>query len=443
MESQEYFSVDPNEWQNLHLHTRARRRGRRQMLLVGLPLLLMIFWLTIVFFFRFSPSQTIYFDATAPFPSRLSSLFWHALLWVNIASVIVLGGVHFLLTTGLKFVVELHRPSSEAQISNRIWHRFMGWYGFLKTQNYMQINNVELTPADHWSTWLGGPAYMIIFDGFSAYLERGNCFSRVVGPGFPIPYLDARETIKAIVDLRPQTRSSVITTWAKDGIKINLTFRVEFQIGTGTSPESTSAKGLYPFDRLAVQKAVEYCALRIREGKMEKSDWQDAVVGKIKGIISHYISGRGIDEVFLLEDGKQILNHEVLNQLVKHVNRELMDVGTHVNTLQIVYPGTPQTVRNQLIDVRSATMDNLVVINRSRAQAYEISKIEDVRSDAELKLIVEIAENIRKVGPSHFQEPVLLTLANLLNRGLKDPGIQAYMTRESLDALRALKDIIE
>lgn len=346
------------------------------------------------------------------------------------------------MTTGMKFVVEFYRPSSEEQIADRIWHRFMGWHGFLRTQNYMLINNVELSPTDHWSTWLGGPAYMIIFDGFAAYLECGNCFSRVVGPGFPIPYLDARETIKAVVDLRPQTSASGVTAWTKDGIRIALKFRVEFQIGSDATPESPGAKGLYPFDKLAVQRAVEYGAIRMRENKMEKSDWRDAVVGKIKGVIAHYISSRSINELFLFNDHRQILSHEVLNQLIGHANRELKDVGSHIISLQIITPGTPDAVRSQLLDVRWAEKGSIVTHHHSEAQAYEIREIETARSSAQRDLIVEIARNIGRVDPSHFPEPVMLALANILDRGLKDPGIQAYMARETLDGLRTLKDII-
>ena len=57
-----------------------------------------------------------------------------------------------------------------------------------------------------------------LYHGFAAYLEYGNTFGRVVGAGVPIPILDNRETIKAVVDLRPQIREFDVNGWTKDGI---------------------------------------------------------------------------------------------------------------------------------------------------------------------------------------------------------------------------------
>ena len=96
------------------------------------------------------------------------------------------------------------------------------------------ITKPELEDS-HWGRWLGGPAILVIYDGFAAYLERGNKFSRVVGPGFPPPFLERYERIKEIVDLRPQTKTGFVEPWTKDGIRIKLMLKAEVQVDSSVA----------------------------------------------------------------------------------------------------------------------------------------------------------------------------------------------------------------
>lgn len=74
----------------------------------------------------------------------------------------------------------------------------------------------------------GWHAILVIMDGTALYLERGNCFSRVVGPG--VAFLEKYETIKEAVDLRPQTYKNKVEAWTKDGIKVSFITKIVCRI---------------------------------------------------------------------------------------------------------------------------------------------------------------------------------------------------------------------
>jgi hypothetical protein len=307
----------------------------------------------------------------------------------------------------------------------------------------MVVNNTKLESSNHWSMWLGGPAFLIIYDGFAVYLERGNSFSRVAG-AFPITYLDPRETMKAIVDLRPQIRDGQVNAWTKDGIRIKFKIRVEFQIEPGPSHNTSDTKLVYPFNPLAVRKAVEYTAVRVRDGKLQEVDWCEGTIGTVTGLVGRHVCSRRIDELFLRNGGGgQMLSPNVIKELMEKTNSGLTkDTGVRILSLQITDIIIPPDVRRQRLDVWEAEKDSLVARIRGEAQAYAIRTNEAALAKGQRDLIVAIAKSLRRVDPSHFPETLLLSVSSILDQGLKDPLVQTYMAKGTLDTLKKIQDLL-
>ena len=402
-----------------YLAARALNRGFRQFLLMGVPLVMIIGWLALSYFFLALRSSNFQgYD----FTSSLTSVVVAALRFVVLPAMLVLIGVYFLLNRAQEYIFALYQPEPETdlEVKERIWHRLWGWYGSFSFRNYMVVKDTKLESSNHWSTWLGGPAFLIIYDGFAVYLERGNCFSRVAGAP-SIAYLDPRETIKAIVDLRPQIRDAQVTAWTKDGIKIKIKMRLEFQIEPGTAMNSSDSKLVYPFNSIAVRKAVEFTAVRLRDGNPQEADWCEGTIGNVTGLVGHHISSRRTDELFLKNGGGgQMLSSAIITGLIEQANAGLIrDVGVRILSLQIIDIAISPDVNRQRLDVWEAEKDNLVARIYGEARAYEIRMHEAVLARAQRDLIVAIAKGLEQVDSSHFPEPLLLSVSNILDQGLK------------------------
>ncbi|MBN2385411.1 MAG: hypothetical protein JXB85_00195 [Anaerolineales bacterium] len=310
-------------------------------------------------------------------------------------------------------------------------------------RKFLILNRTELDPADHWSKWLGGPANLIIHDGFAAYLEYGNRFQRVVGAGVPIPHLDARETIKAIVDLRPQFREVEANAWTKDGIKVILGVRVEFRIGSQYSPENADPKRLYLFDPISVRHAVEYTAVRQRDGALVEADWCEGTLGKVTGLLAHHISSRRLDELYLTDRGEgQILSAEVLNQLCEDANQGLRTAGIHVRNIQIIKTHIPEDVYGQRLDVWKAGKDSVVTRIHGEGHASEIRLGEAARARAQRDLIVSIIQSLERVDPLQHPEAILLCFSKVLDQGLHDPWVRTSISKDTLLLLENLDNLL-
>ena len=434
---------NPNPWLRIVLMVRGWPRGLRQSLLVVVPFTSFLLYILAI-------SLLLVAHRWGPIPFRFSLTDFLALrfrlLLPLIALSIFLAGLYHLFRTAQKLIFQLHAIDfdAEPQIRDRIRHRFWGWNSFSQN-NYLVIRSTKLEPPMHWSTWLGGPTFLIINDGFAAYLERSSCFSRVIGAGFPIPYLDARETIRTIVDLRPQVREADVNAWTNDGIKFTIRVRVEFQIDPAAPQNHGKAKLVYPFNPEAVRKAVEFTAVRFRDGKLEESDWRDGTIGSINGLVAHHIYSFHFDELFMNNEGHgQILSTQVMNSLLEKANKHLREAaGVKVISIQIIDIAIPAEIRQQRLNVWGAKKDSLVSRIQGEAQAYKIRTNEEARARAQRDLIVAIAKSLGNVDAAHFpDEPLLMSLSGILDQGLGDPLVQTYMARGTLDALKKLKDLL-
>jgi hypothetical protein len=303
-----------------------------------------------------------------------------------------------------------------------------------------------LDPPDHPVTWLGGPATLIIFDGFALYLERGNRFSRVVGPGKEIPFLELYETVRAIVDIRPRVKNGRVSAWTKDGIYVKLMIRLECGIGPVNQTKLDESL-VYPYDPLAVRKIVERTAVKfdpVGKKLVEEQDWINTAWGQATGTLADYMASRYLDDLFLAErKGGQILAPETGKQLLMTLNDKLQGFGLHALSLQITEVEFPEQVKTQRLRTWETERKNFATITEGEIEAYRIRAREKARAEAQRDLILTIANGLQKMDPSRFPEPLLLSLAGILDQSLGDPLVRTYLARESLETLEKMQGLLK
>ncbi len=356
----------------------------------------------------------------------------------------------------IRLFIEFYHPPYGTNPSKIINYRLSGIsklpppLDLLFQFKYILVKDGDIDKKDEWPAWcarnLGGPFMMIVFDGNALYLERGNRFSRVVGPGDKIPFLEWHETIKYIVDLRPKIKEDSFNVWTKDGINIKLTVQVECRIGDPTQNDP-SAKLVYPYDPVAVKKAVERYALRWPErikGEPSEFTWLDAAWGQVTGITPSYIGSRMIDDLFIAtRDGGQILSRLAMKEIFDKINNATKLFGVYVTDFQILKIEMPEEVHEHQREYWKAERQGTSTIIDGKARAYSIRTHEKARADTQRDLIMAIAEGLEKNNDGHFSESLLLALSGALDKSLKDPLTRAYLARETLETLEQIQKMLD
>ncbi|MBV6396349.1 MAG: hypothetical protein HFACDABA_01947 [Anaerolineales bacterium] len=350
------------------------------------------------------------------------------------------------------FFADFHQPSEGIDPAVVIQYRLNGKFRLphpftpLFQFRYLMVRDGGIVKPDEWPAWmartLGGPLLLIIYDGYALYLERGNRFSRVVGPGERIPFLEWYETIRYVVDLRPKVREDHVRAWTKDGIRIDLTIRLECRIG---DPQKKDPEGklIFPFDPLAVKKAVERFAVRwptCPEEEPEEFTWTDAAWGQVTSVVPDYIGSRKFDELFAADNQPGPIQSKEFDAEIKFALNELTRAfGVYIIDFQVTKVEIPPEVEHYQKEYWKAEKQGHMTRIDGTTKAYSIEQIEKTRANAQRDIIVAIAKGLQQNNTGQFTEPVLLSLSRVLDRSLRDPLTRAYLAQESLGALEQLQ----
>jgi len=353
------------------------------------------------------------------------------------------------------FFTEFYRPPEDIDpkdiINNRLWGKFKlppPLNMFMKFKKII-VKDSDVDKKDQWPAWsalhLGGPIMLTIFDGNAVYLERGNCFSRVVGPGDKIPFLEWYETIKYVVDLRPKVMEGSFNVWTKDGIKITFTVKIECRIGDPAKYDPDSGL-MYLYDPPAVKKAVERYALRWpnrMDGEPSEMNWIDAAWGQVTGIVPGYVGSRMLNDLFIADrNGGQILSSQEMQGIFKKLNDATSKFGVFITDFQILKIELPKEVDDHQKRYWKAERQSIVTVGEGKAKALNIRTHEKARADAQRDLILAIAEGLDKNVAGKFSEPLLLSFSSMLDENLRDPTVKAYLAKETLDTLEQLQRLL-
>jgi regulator of protease activity HflC (stomatin/prohibitin superfamily) len=323
---------------------------------------------------------------------------------------------------------------------------------------YILVKDGEIVNKDQWPAWsachLGGPLILIVFDGCALYLERGNRFSRVVGPGDKVPFLEWYETIKYVVDLRPKVKSDSFDVWTKDGIKIKFTIQIECRIGDPSKHDPASSL-MYPYDPVAVKKAIERYSLRWPnriDGEPSEFTWIDAAWGQVTGVIPGYVGSRMLDDLFIADrKGGQILSPEAIKEIFEKLNKATNGFGVFTTDFQILKIEIPREVDERQKDHWRAERQSIATIIEGKSKALNIRTQEKARAEAQHDLILAIADGLEKNitrdetegDKERFIEPLLLSFSGILDESLSDPVSRAYLAKDTLEVLEKLQSMLE
>ena len=364
-------------------------------------------------------------------------------------------------SAAIEFMTDFYHPPEETDlkkvITNRLWGKFKlpPPLNLFLTFDYIMIREGQIQKKNEWPAWsarhLGGPLLLIVFDGCALYLERGNRFSRVVGPGDIVPFLEWHETIKYVIDLRPKVIqndiiNNPISVWTKDGINIKLKVQIECRIGDPKNQEGPSNL-VYPYDPVAVKKAVERYSIRWpnrSEGEPSEFIWTDAAWGQVTGIVPGYISSRMLDDLFIADrDGGQILSPDAVQEIFGNLNNATQGFGVFVTDFQILEIKLPKEIVAVQNEQWKAEKQSIATIHEGEAKAHWVRAHEKARADAQYDIILAIADGLGKNKGKQFTEPVLLSLSGILDENLREPLTRAYMAQTTLDTLEKLRDLLE
>ncbi len=338
------------------------------------------------------------------------------------------------------------------------------------SSRFLVVHNGKLRNENDPVTWLGGPKLMVVLDGSALYIERGNQFSRVIGPG--IEPLDKYEIVKKVVDLRPQQfcppgqngSEYNINAWTKDGVRVECTATITCQIGekidglgateTQINPDADLEElraqlktTLFPCDQDKVRKAVEWTKVKQIEarGKEEfpECEWLPCTWGKVQGFLANYIARQRLDDLFIGSDKqskKHALSAKQREEIQIRLNDELLkDAGVSLLDLQISNLHVRPEIHQKNVEIWEAKQKRWQKIKQAEIEAEKTKNIAIKKAAAQRDLIKEITEELNRASQKGVDvNTLLMAVSKEIHQGLQSPAFQQYLQQELAQQLREI-----
>jgi regulator of protease activity HflC (stomatin/prohibitin superfamily) len=438
----------PGEWQNAYTRDQAHRDSSKFESAFILPLVVCALFALAYTLFR---AARFLFSPDIGFLEPWTPLTIAIAVFIIISTLVIFAIMQrAAFVTAQTFFSEFYKTPSGVSANEIIGYRLQGRsklpdrLSMLSQFKYILIKDGEIAKSDKWPAWaaqnIGGPLMLIVFDGYALYLERGNRFSRIVGPGSA--FLEWYETIKEVVDLRPKIVERNFDVWTKDGIKIKIFAKIECRIGDPTK-KPPAADLVFPYDPMAVKEAVERKSLRWPDrltGEPGDFTWIDAAWGQVTGIVPGYIGGRWLDDLFMAERGNgQILSTDALTDIFTRHNKSTKAFGVYITDFQIQKIEFPKEVIEHQNKHWKTEKQGVTTRREGSTKASRILITEKERTDALRNLILTIATGLDRKDDEKFIESLLLSLPGFLDEGIKSPVLRAYVANQKLDTLDQLK----
>lgn len=436
-------------WQNLYSPSASRWQDSLRIGKFMLPIVFILFFLAMygigyIFF---------YFDTIFPTENTQSSEYYFL---VRIAGLVLPPIIVIIIGLGVisrqmkKFIIFFYQPKSDEKLNSLIRRKLFGvppmppvLSNFINYP-FVIISEPTKLANDHWARWFGGPAILVVYDGVAVYVERGNKFSRVVGPG--LPFLERNERIRDVVDLRPQNIMNTVSLWTKDGICIKLNIRAEVQIHAGEYALKNTSELRYPYDPLAVKNAVEYSAVNLIEGKLIESSWLDGAWGSITGAVNQFVAGHSLDELFLapeMESIEQLLSGKISKQVTNNIQVNLQKNGINLLDLQITDVEVPDEIRDLRTRYWEKIKQKVSAKRNSQAEAERIRTRELAHAEAQRTMLLTITKKLENINPDDLTESLILSLSGILDQGLDDPIVRPLIAKESFAVLDRIRTLLQ
>ena len=215
----------------------------------------------------------------------------------------------------------------------------------------------------------GGPGVLIVKNDSAAVTELGTR-AKVRGPGIHV-ITEPFEAIKEIVDLRPQVRSDAVEAMTKDGVNIEVSFRVGFQIDSGGRHPDDSEP--YPFSERGVLRAV-YRSKQI--ATTGAKPWHERVPEVVFSNVREMIATHYLKDFFEPDQPGVNPRTELQDWLLDTSRSAALAIGVRITWVEFGTPRIPdEAIRKVFDNWRTKKWDAAVQFQDSRLTADRLQRL--------------------------------------------------------------------
>lgn len=267
-------------------------------------------------------------------------------------------------------------------------------------------------------------------------LTKGPKYERAAGPGYV--RLERGETVLQVVDLREQTRTVPVKAMTRDGIPIETSVNVTFQVQMRESPFGPVMP--YPYDAEAIFGVNYLSNYRTENGVLP---WGDRIANTAASILIAELAQYALDELYQPEQPSFSPRKRIANRTMQKLDAQFKPAGI---TILHAGPGrfeVPDEVVVQLISNWQTEWQQRIDEVEAATAAAAMQRLKLAQARAELEIIVALTESIRAMQSSsdeELTEIVTIRMLEAMREAAEDEQVRAIVPSQALDSMQQLQD---
>ena len=259
-------------------------------------------------------------------------------------------------------------------------------------------------------------------------LSKGTQFARAAGPGFV--RLRAGESIAQVIDLRKHIRSQEVTINTRDGIPLETSVSVTFQIKQ-TEGKSDGEKLEYPYHKTAIFQVSQASSI---DAENELLPWTEQLAPQAASYLVSELAQFTLNE---LSQEPGLLNG-VQNRVRRQLRSNFDSMGIKIFSVSVSLRNLPPEIIEQRLENWRAPWQSQIQAQVATSNANKLRRIKNTRARVQVEIIQNIMRNIdemRRQEDAVLPQIVTLRMIEALDEAISSKSLQARIPGQVLAGL--------
>lgn len=265
-------------------------------------------------------------------------------------------------------------------------------------------------------------------------ITKGNSFIRPAGPGFVDLY--NKEEIRQVVDLRVQLRTQPVHASTRDGIPLESTVTVIFQVKQDQQDRG-QATLLFPFDKEAIFQ-ISYLNTVNVEGT--SYGWTEQLTPRAAALLTRELAQYNLDALIHYPSTAVSPMQEINQRILQSMQADPALRGIRIMLAKAGPLKLPKEIQEQNITNWRAEWQRKIEIEKAAGDAEVIRRMKQARARAQIEIIETIIQNLevmRQEGEAELNQVIILRLIDALEEAIAADSPRALVPHRIMAGLLA------
>lgn len=266
-------------------------------------------------------------------------------------------------------------------------------------------------------------------------LSKGALFTRGAGPGYVS--LNWGEQISQVIDLRRHLRTLLVKALTRDGIPVETTVSVIFQVKQEDPPSDPDMP--YPYEAAAIFHVNYLGSFYTGEGSVA---WTERVVRQANSGLVAELSRYTLDELSQPDRSSAPPMEAIEARVERQLAATFEQHGIAILDVRVGQVKVPEDVVAQRIKNWQRGWQGRILADATVGEAEAVKRVKLARARAQIEIIENITENIEAMhrsGQTNLTDVVALRMIEALKEASADEAVQALVPKQATVTLQQLE----